>query len=35
MANSKTSGVHREYATVNIAPSALGYFTNIIYPNNF
>jgi len=32
MANSKTSGVHREYATVNIAPSALGYFTNIIYP---
>lgn len=32
MANSKTSGDHREYAIVNMAPDAAGYWTNAIYP---
>ena len=28
MANSKSSGAFKEYATVNVAPTELGYFTN-------
>lgn len=32
MANSKASGEHHEYATIDTAPAAGGYWTNIVSP---
>jgi hypothetical protein len=32
MANSRSTGSYKEYATVNTAPGASGYFTNSINP---
>ena len=32
MANSKSTGEYKEYATIDTAPSALGYWTNEVSP---
>lgn len=34
MANSKKSGVFREYATVDTAPEPAGYWTNVVKPKD-